>query len=156
MLILRRRPEAGRRPERVGTGLIGAAGAQRHRYLARSRNTTGSPVARSVATIPRGIRISSNRKLFSSFRKNSAIRSLPASPMRLMVHLATSPKRMAEPMPATSAAVAPLEKAAAANEPALTPATQCGDVSFLEHLQNARISNTSGEAAPAQDRFYTV
>jgi hypothetical protein len=44
--------------------------------------------------------------------------------MRLTVHLATSLNRMEDPIRPISAAVAPLEKAAATIEPALTPATQ--------------------------------
>ena len=66
--------------------------------------------------------------------------------MRLIVHLATSLRRMAEPMLAVSAVLAPLEKAAATNEPALT---LYGDVCLLQHLQNSRMRNAFREA-PAE------
>src|SRR5260370_24866514 len=77
----------------------------------------------SDATIASGMRMSSNRLAFSS-RVNSAImRSLPASPITLSVHRATSRNFIESATFSMSSAEDPLASAAATIAPELTPET---------------------------------
>ena len=73
-----------------------------------SRNDTGSPVQRSVATTPSGIRISSKRCVLSSPARNGFIRSLAMNPIRQRLQRATSLIRMEEAARAISSGPEPL------------------------------------------------
>src|SRR6266481_7737192 len=86
-------------------------------------NTTASPVLKSVAVTPRGIRNSSNVLTFKVRVRNVTMRSVVAKPQRESVQRANVVKLTRWATSSNSAMLSPLQYAAPISAPTLVPAS---------------------------------